>query len=65
MAKPPLTFRRFRPRVPIDFVLVSPKNRPNARATGRFIAVLEEILAEIESPFVVNHRKELEAPNPD
>lgn len=52
VAKPPLTFRPFRPSVIIDFVLVSSKIRQNARATGRFIEVLQEIIAEIDSPYV-------------
>jgi len=61
VAKPPLTFRPFRPSVVIDFVLVSPKIRPNARAAGRFIKVLEEVIAEIDSPFIVNSRAGREA----
>ncbi|MBT7138613.1 MAG: LysR family transcriptional regulator [Rhodospirillaceae bacterium] len=65
VAKPPLTFRPFRPCVPIDFVLVSSKVRPNARATGRFIEVLDEIITEIDSPFVVNHRARRDAPVSD
>ena len=52
VAKPPLTFRPFRPSVIIDFVLVSSKIRKNSRATGRFIGVLQEIIAEIDSPYV-------------
>lgn len=52
IAKPPLTFRPFRPRVNIDFVLISPKTRPNARITDRFVDVLDETIGAFDSPFV-------------
>ena len=58
VAKPPLTFRPFRPSVIIDFVLVSSKIRQNARATGRFVEVLQEIIAEIDNPYVFSRHAE-------
>lgn len=56
VAKPPLIYRPFRPRIGIDFVLISAKMRPNARMTDRFLTVFDETLADIESPFVTNLR---------
>ena len=56
VAKPPLIYRPFRPRIGIDFVLISAKMRPNARMTDRFLKVFDDTLADIHSPFVTNLR---------
>jgi DNA-binding transcriptional LysR family regulator len=54
LARPPLTYRPFRPRVGIDFVLVTSKTRPMARVTDRFTQIFDETLAELDGTFVTS-----------